>query len=128
MDINWIAVLVAAVSAFVLGGIWYGPIFGKTWMGLVGVTEESMKEANMGKIYGTAFLLNLVAVAAFAMFLGDVDPATGAMYGFVAGLGWVATSFGISYLFEGRPLGLWLVNGGYHTLQFTLFGLILGLF
>jgi hypothetical protein len=40
---------------------------------------------------------------------------------------WVAGSFGINYLFERRPLGLWLINGGYHTLQFTVFGLILGL-
>ena len=127
MDINWIAVLVAAVSAFVVGGIWYGPLFGKKWMALVGVTEESMKEANMAQIYGTAFVLNIIAAAAFAMFLGDVDAQTGALYGLVAGLGWVATSFGISYLFEGRPMGLWLINGGYHTVQFTVFGLILGL-
>ena len=42
------------------------------------------------------------------------------------GLCWVAASFGINYLFERRPLNLWLINGGYHTLQFTLFGLILG--
>jgi len=44
-----------------------------------------------------------------------------------AGLCWVAASYGISYGFERRPLKLWLINGGYHTLQFTLFGLILGL-
>jgi hypothetical protein len=48
-------------------------------------------------------------------------------YGFCAGLTWVAASFGINYLFERRPLSLFLVNGGYHTLQFTLYGLILGL-
>ena len=47
--------------------------------------------------------------------------------GFSAGLCWVAASYGIAYLFERRPLSLWLINGGYHTLQFTLFGLIVGL-
>jgi Protein of unknown function (DUF1761) len=31
LDINWLAVLVAAVVTFVLGGIWYGPMFGKVW-------------------------------------------------------------------------------------------------
>jgi hypothetical protein len=41
--------------------------------------------------------------------------------GVSAGLCWVAASFGINYLFERRPLGLWLINGGYHTLQFTLY-------
>ena len=40
---------------------------------------------------------------------------------------WVAASYGINYLFERRPLRLWLINGGYHVLQFTAFGLILGL-
>ena len=48
-------------------------------------------------------------------------------YGFCAGLCWVAASFGINYLFERKSFGLFLVNGGYHTVQFTLFGLILGL-
>jgi hypothetical protein len=82
----------------------------------------------MAMIFGLAFLLSLVAAAVFAMFLGKEMPlgaATAA--GFSAGLCWVAASYGISYLFERRPLALWLINGGYHTVQFTLFGLILGL-
>lgn len=128
MEMNWIAVVVAAVSAFVLGGIWYGPLFGKKWMEYSGMTEEKAKSANMGKIYGLAFLLSLVAAAVFAMFLGPkpgVEFATGA--GFAAGLCWVAASLGINYLFEQKPTGLWLINGGYHTLQFTIYGLVLGL-
>ena len=61
------------------------------------------------------------------MVLGpDVNATTGALYGLCAGLCWVAASYGISYLFEMRPLALWLINGGYHTVQFTLIGLILG--
>ena len=55
-----------------------------------------------------------------------VNATTGALYGLCAGLCWVAASYGISYLFERRPLALWLINGGYHTVQFTLIGLILG--
>ncbi len=43
------------------------------------------------------------------------------------GLFWVATSFGVNYLFELKSLKLWLINAGYHTLQFTLYGLIFGL-
>ena len=62
------------------------------------------------------------------MFLGpEVTLSQGLFYGFSAGLFWVAASFGINYLFERKPLSLFLVNGGYHTLQFTLYGLILGL-
>ncbi|MCJ7421480.1 DUF1761 domain-containing protein [Sphingomicrobium astaxanthinifaciens] len=126
MEFNWIAIVVAAVSAFVLGGLWYGPLFGRKWMALVGITEETMASANMAMIYSLAFVLNLLAAATFSMFLGEVDIVTGATYGLVAGLFWVAGSFGVSYLFERRPLGLWLINGGYHAAQFTLFGAILG--
>ena len=72
-------------------------------------------------------MLALIASASFAVFLGsEIDATTGALYGFTAGLCWVAASFGINYLFERKSLTLFLINGGYHTLQFTLIGLILG--
>ena len=45
----------------------------------------------------------------------------------VMSLAYVAMSFGINYAFAGRSFRLWLIDGGYHTLQFTLYGLILGL-
>jgi hypothetical protein len=47
--------------------------------------------------------------------------------GFMVGVAFVATSFAINYAFAQRSLKLWLIDGGYHTLQFTLYGLILGL-
>jgi hypothetical protein len=127
-DINWLAVLAAALSAFLLGGLWYSPaMFMKTWQRGAGLTDEQLKAGNPGKIYGGAFVLSLIAAATFAMFLGKLPVGEATAYGFCAGLTWVAASFGINYLFEHRPLSLFLVNGGYHTLQFTLYGLILGL-
>ena len=68
------------------------------------------------------------AAAAFAWFLGPaptVGHAVGA--GAVTGLCWVAASFGINYLFAGRSLKMWLIDGGYHVVQFALYGLVLGL-
>ena len=127
-DVNWIAVLLCGVSSLVLGAIWYSPLlFAKAWQKSAGLSDEQAKSGNMAMIFGLAFLLSLVAAYVFAMFLGtqmSLGAATAA--GFSAGLCWVAASLGISYLFERRPLSLWLINGGYHTLQFTLFGLILG--
>lgn len=127
-EVNWIAVALCAVSSLVLGGLWYSPaLFARAWQSAAGLSDEEA-QSNMALIFGGAFLLSLVAAAVFAMFLGtqmSVGAATAA--GFSAGLCWVAASYGISYLFERRPLKLWLINGGYHTLQFTLFGLILGL-
>ena len=122
--INVWAVLVAAASAFLLGGLWYGPLFLKVWQRENGGPVQS---GHPVKVFGGAFVLSLVAAAVFAAFLGP-DPATlfATSAGFAAGLCWVAASFGINYLFAQRSLKLWLVDGGYHTLQFTLYGLVLG--
>ena len=127
-EVNWIAVALCAVSSLVLGGIWYSPmLFAKPWQEAAALSDEQAKSGNMGLIFGGAFVLSLIAAAVFAVFLGPnfgVGPATAA--GLSAGLCWVAASYGINYLFERRPLKLWLINGGYHTLQFTLFGAIIG--
>jgi len=126
-QVNWLAVVAAALASFVLGGLWYSALFSKAWQRLVGMTDERMKSGNKALTFGGAFVLSLIASAVFAMFLGPkVSLGFGAAAGFGAGLCWVATSFGINDLFEQRPLQLTLINGGYHTLQFTVMGAILG--
>jgi Protein of unknown function (DUF1761) len=128
-EINVWAVLAAGVSSMVLGGLWYSPaLFGNAWMRASGMTEERARSAHMARVMGTAFVLSVLGAAVFAMFLGP-RPAPGfaTAAGLSAGLCWVAGSFGINYLFEQRPLRLFAINGGYHTAQYTLIGLILGL-
>jgi hypothetical protein len=126
--INYLAVLAAAVSAFVLGGLWYSPVlFHRQWLAASGLTAEQAQAGHPAMVFGVSFVLSLVAAFVFAMFLGpQVTLTQGLFYGFSAGLFWVAASFGINYLFERKPFRLWLINGGYHTVQFTLYGLILG--
>ena len=54
-SLNWLAVLVAAASGFVIGGLWYGPLFQKPWMRLSGMTKERCQVVNfaaMGAIVG----------------------------------------------------------------------------
>jgi hypothetical protein len=127
-DVNLWAVLTCGVSSLLLGGLWYSPmLFGRRWQALAGLTDEQMAGGGLARIFGLAFLLSLVAAYVFAVFLGTemgLGPSIAA--GASAGLCWVTAAFGINYLFERRSLCLWLINGGYHTLQFTLFGLILG--
>ncbi|HET9475062.1 MAG TPA: DUF1761 domain-containing protein [Steroidobacteraceae bacterium] len=123
-EVNWIAIVVAAVASFLLGGLWYSPaLFGKAWQREVGLSDEQMKNSNMFRIFGLTLLLCLLAAWMFATFLGPRPSlALGFGAGFSAGLFWVASSFGIQYLFERRGLKLFLINGGYHTLQFTVIG------
>lgn len=126
-EVNYIAVLLAALSAFLLGGLWYSPIlFAKPWMRLTGQSEETLKGGSMAMIFGGAFLLNLIAAWVLAMFLGPMEVRYAAAAGLSVGLCWVTASLGVNYLFERRPLGLWLINGGYFTIQFTLMGAIIG--
>ena len=127
--VDLLAVLLCGISSMVLGAIWYAPpLFGKAWQRLTGLSDEALAGGNMALIYGGAFLLSLAAAYVFAMFLGSEMGLAGSVAaGAAAGLFWVAAAFGINYLFERRPLRLWLINGGYHFLQFTSFGLILGL-
>ena len=126
--IDWIAVLVAAVVSFAIGGVWYSPLlFTKAWIRESGVDVEQGKNANVPLIMGTAFALILLATIVFAMFLGPQPGLRfGAGAGFAAGLFWVAGSFGVNYLFEQRSFKLFLINGGYNVVMFTAMGAILG--
>ena len=128
-EINWIAVLVAAVASFLLGGLWYSPMmFGKAWQREAGLSDEQLKQGNMARIFGLSFVLALLAAWNFANFLGPrPSVAFGTAVGASAGLLWVASSFGINYLFERKSFKLFAINGGYHTVQFAVIGLVLAL-
>ena len=124
--LNWWAILVAAAASFILGGPWYSPaLFGKIWNREAGAVAG---QGHPARVFGVSFLFSLIAATAFAWWLGPNPPLSYALsHGLVAGACFVATSFGINYQFANRSLVLWLIDGGYHTVQFLLFGLILGL-
>ena len=126
-SINYLAVLVAALSAFIIGGLWYSVLFSKPWMVENGFDEEQLKKGNMGMNFGGSFILSFVISFVLVLFLGpERDALFGAMAGFLAGLFWVATAMGITYSFERKSLKLYLINAGHHVLTFTVIGFILG--
>ncbi|CAN5820250.1 MAG: DUF1761 domain-containing protein [Pyrinomonadaceae bacterium] len=128
-QVNFLAVLVAAVSAFLLGGLWYSPIlFGKIWARDAGVSYDQPKKTHAAIVFAVSFLFSLIAATVFALSLGR-NPAlnTAVRDGLAIGACWVATSFGINYQFASRTFKLFLIDAGYHVGQFTLYGLILGL-
>jgi hypothetical protein len=67
-SINWLAVVAASLVGFGVGFIWYGPLFGKSWMASVGMTEEDSKNGNMGKIFGFTFIFQFIMAFCLAMF------------------------------------------------------------
>jgi hypothetical protein len=128
MYINHFAVFAAAISMFVLGGLWYGPLFGKQWMQANNFNEEDIKNANPAKQFGLSLLFAIIIAYNLAAFLGnpETDMAWGATAGFLAGFGWVMLGVAVISLFEQRSWKYILINGGYMTVAFTLMGLIIG--
>jgi hypothetical protein len=125
--VNWYAVSAAAVSSFLIGAIWYGPFLGRLWMRSSGITREKAAEANMGMVLGLSFVLQVIAAAVLALFIGaDATPSFAVFAAASVGLFWVAPALGIISLFEQRSLTHWAVNAGYHVVAFTTMGIILG--
>src|SRR5210317_270280 len=61
MEMNFLAILVAAVSALFVGFIWYNPkVFGNAWMKAADMTEEKIKGGNMAKIFILAFIFAIL--------------------------------------------------------------------
>lgn len=125
-SLNYLAVVAAAVSAFVIGGLWYSPVLlGGAWKKANGFADPP---AARPKVFALALILSLVMAVNLAMFLsGPKTTITfGAMAGFLAGFGWAAMGIGIVSLFERRSLSYVLINGGYLTVALTMMGVILG--
>jgi len=129
LEVNLWAVLVAGIAPFVLGGAWYSTVlFGALWRREAGVAEVDAGKSHGARVFAAAIVLSLVAAYVFALLIGPRPPLGFAVRaGFVVGLFWVATAFGINYAFAGRSFRLFLIDAAYHIAQFTLYGLILGL-
>ncbi len=131
MDITTLnvwAILVATISTFIVGGLWYSPVlFANSWMSSTGLTEEDLQGRNMGKIFGLAFIFELIMCFNLAMFLNDpeINASSGAFYGFLTGFGWVFFALCVNSLFERKSWKYMLINGGYWAVSFTIMGLIL---
>jgi hypothetical protein len=129
--VNNVAVLVAGVVIFLLGGLWYSPaLFAKRWVALIGKSEEELK-ANVGNMplsYLSVFLCGLATAWIMALVVGNFAPATtvdGALIGALCWLGFAgATSFGTA-LFSGKPKALWLIDSGFNLAAFVIAGVIL---
>jgi Protein of unknown function (DUF1761) len=124
-SVNWLAILVAALSGFVIGGLWYGPLFQKPWMQASGVKKGG--DSNPVVVFGGAYVLNLVAAIGIAMLMGGSHGwLLGTHTGLAAGFFFVAAALGVIYLFEQRPLKLFFINAGYQIVNFAAMGAIIG--
>ena len=127
--VNWIAVLVAGISAFVLGGVWYSPaLFGKAWMKENNFSEANVKAGNKGKIFGWSVVLSLIMSVNLAMYLANtpgLNLSMGLLFGALAGV-WIFCGIAIVALFEHKSARYIFINGGYCLISLALMGAVLG--
>jgi len=132
VPINYIAVFVSALIPMVLGFFWYGPMFGKQWAHLAGVSVEKMQKAPplnytimfVGALVMAFVLDHGIIFAATYFFTGGIS--IGLQVGVLSALGFVApASLGV-VLWEGKSWKLWAINVGYYLVVLCLMGAVLG--
>ena len=128
LDVNWIAVIAAAAMGFVVGGIWYGPVMGKKWMGAVGLTEEEVAEGNMPAIFGGAFGFSLLAswtlAHTFATYAAELSFEVKVLTAFGIALGFIVPAIGTNYLFSQKTKSLFFIDASYWLIFYTVMGTV----
>ncbi len=131
-SVNWLAIVVATIVTFVIGGIWYHEkVLGTKWMHAVGLKKKDLENANMGKVFGTSFVLAFVTSVFLAIFADVLQIGTafdGALFGAVIGAVFVATSLGTQYVFAQRSFDLFAIDASYVIITFAVMGSIIGVF
>lgn len=117
-DVNWLAVLVAAIVPLVVGFLWYGTLFKTRWLALMETTEEEIqKDFNPLKTHGGSFVLSFVTAFVLAQLLAD--SSGGAMVGVHVGLlvtvGFVLNVGYQGVAYEQRKPGIFLLSLGYNA-------------
>lgn len=142
VPVNYPAILACGVASMVIGSLWYGPLFGKPWMKLMGFTPEKMEamkkdpagKKKMMRSYGLMFVGSLVmayvlshALVFASTYLGSSGVSAGLMTGFWNWLGFIAPVTLGSVLWEGKPWRLWILNTGHYLATLCAMGVILAL-
>lgn len=128
VDLNWIAIIVAAIVPMVLGALWYSPVlFAEAWLQAVGRSREDLSGAPVGYVLSAIGAVLSAYVLARIVNWAEVDDLwNGALVGIFVWVGFVATVLAVTTYFGGRPRNLWLINAGYQLVSLVLMGGILG--
>ena len=134
MTVNYWAIVSGAVLSMVIGAIWYGPLFGKKWLEIAGVSPDDLEarkkmQNSAGPLYLVQFILTLFQVLVLAHLVADTKLVGGLERSL-----WIWAAFVIPTLAgaamwtneNGKlKLARFLIQGGYQLVIFTAFGLLL---
>lgn len=127
-QIAWLPVLVVTLAGFMLGGVWYGPLFGKAWMAALGKREEDIRPTPLPFVIsfvsaaGTAIGIALLVAA-----LNLATLASGLALGALVGVLFIAAAMASDSAFCGTGLPLFLIQAGYRVVYSLLMGGVLAI-
>jgi hypothetical protein len=126
-QINYLAVVVAALIPMALGMLWYSPaLFANAWMKAVNKRPEEMSGAATGyAVSAVCYLVMSFVLAHFVDYAGATDVVSGAVTGLWLWLGFVATALLVTHIFERRSLRLYGIYAGYQLVALLLMGALL---
>ena len=129
--IHWIAVIVAALAYFALGALWYSKLlFAPRWIAYLklDVNDPNAKKG-MGLMFGGSLVMMFIQSLAIAILAErmNVEGAwlSGIKIGAFTGCCFCASTISINYFYEKKPLGLYLINGGYAIVGNIIAGIII---
>ena len=131
VEINHLATIVAAIASIVIGFIWYGPLFGKSWVKAVGLTPKQMKagkKKGMAKGFIGMIIVSLVLAYVLSVFIDYAQAVTvgaGLLVGLLVWLGFMATiQIGV-VLWEQKPPNLFIINTGFSLVELLVMSAII---
>lgn len=134
ITINYLPIMVGAVISMVIGAIWYGPLFGKKWIEIIGANQADIEarkkmQKEAGPLYGVQFILTLFQISVLVSLVADASHSTG----FIRSL-WIWAAFiiptlagAVMWTNEKNKIKLarFLIQGGYQLIMFIVYGLLL---
>lgn len=121
---NLLAILVAAATGLLIGGLWYGPLFGKAWMADHGFSQQQLRSGNMLKIYGLTFAFSVLSAVFLGHLLAFFDTSARATLMISVGiaLGYIIPAIGTNYLLSRKSGKLFAIDAGYWLTFYAAMG------
>ena len=130
-DVNYLAVLAAAVAYWLLGALWYSPfLFARPWAAGANISLPEAGERPPMVLFVTSFIAFFVAALAMAFLAGASGSDTlgeALLLGLITGVGFAVTVLLVTQAYEQRPAVVWIINAGYNLLGFLLTAVIVSL-
>jgi hypothetical protein len=134
MPINYVAILCAAIAAWIAGAVWY-TVFGKQWKAALGWSDAEIQARTKGKMPVGPMVISFAAELVMALLLagliahfGAVTVRTGAIVGALCWLAFVATTITVNNAYQGRKFALTLIDSGHWLAVLLIQGVVLGAF